>query len=396
MSEQDDLDSAIEQPTPYVLPLDFAGFSDLIGGIYDCALDPTRWEATLNQICRAFAFDAGALNVLGYQGGSTSFQASVGMDPEWVRLTVECQDEIVAIWGGAERLMGYPLDEPDIASRATGPDVLFKSRFYRECLQPRGIRDCIAFTIARTPTMLGNAAFNRRESADPLGDREVALLRLIAPHVRRAVTISDLFGMKAIETATFGSVLDSFQFGILLVDRGLAIVHANAAANAMLVAHDPILSEKGRVTLRDGATQGALQRAVREAAGDAMALGGKGIGIPAGSKERPSVVHVLPLRQSQVRGKIGARVVAALFIAPASLPPRMPSDALAAIYDLTPAETDIFELIVGGFSQAEIAGKLGVAPSTVKTHLLRLFSKTGCHRQAELLKLATDLSAPVR
>lgn len=372
----------------------FNQFSKLIGSIYDCALDPGRWEATLNQICRAFAFDSSALNVLHLDAGS-SYQVVVGMDPEWIRLAKECHDDVVAGWGGPERLMSYPLDEPVIASRVASPDILFTKRYYLECLQPRGFRDCIGFVIARTPTMLGNAGFNRKETAEPLGDREIEWLRLIAPHVRRAVTISDLFGMKAVEAATFGSVLDSFQFGILLVDRDLAIVHTNAAANAMLAEREPILSEKGRATLRDCTTQGALERAVHQAAGDAAALGGKGIGIPAGSKDRPNVVHVLPLRQSQFRSGLGSHAIAALFVAPASVPPRLPSDALAAIYDLTPAETNVFELIVVGLSQAEIADKLGIAPSTVKTHLLRLFTKTGCHRQSDLLKLAAELSAPV-
>jgi len=41
-----------------------------------------------------------------------------------------------------------------------------------------------------------------------------------------------------------------------------------------------------------------------------------------------------------------------------------------------------------------IARTLGIAPSTVKTHVLHLFEKTGCARQADLLKLAASLSAP--
>ena len=61
----------------------------------------------------------------------------------------------------------------------------------------------------------------------------------------------------------------------------------------------------------------------------------------------------------------------------------------------TPAESRIFELICDGETQAEIATKIGVAPSTVKTHLLRVFEKTGCSRQAELIKLAASFSLPL-
>jgi DNA-binding CsgD family transcriptional regulator len=258
-----------------------------------------------------------------------------------------------------------------------------------------GIYDSIAFAVARTPTMVGGISFNRRGTTAPFGDTDIDHLRLIAPHVRRAVTISDLFGLKAIEAATFGSVLETFQFGVVLVDGDLGIVHANAAAKTMLDGSGPMRIEKGRVTLADRGTQGALARAVRDAAGDASALGGRGIGIPASGKDRPCVIHVLPLRQGQLRRGIGSRAVAALFIAPASLPARTPADALAAIYDLTPAETNIFELLVAGSTQAEIADRLGIAPSTVKSHVLHLFAKTGSRRQADLLKLAAALASPV-
>jgi DNA-binding CsgD family transcriptional regulator/PAS domain-containing protein len=344
-------------------------------------------------ICRAFVFDVSTLLVMRFPSGDSTIKAVVGMDPEWVAKSLQYQDELMEVWGGVERVMNFPLDEPIIASRVAKPDVFLTNRYAIEFAVPMGIRDSIAFTIARTPTMIGSISFNRREPAEPFGEREIEWLRLIAPHVRRAVTISDLFGMKAVEAATFGSVLDTFPFGILLVDRELAVVHANAAAAEMLNRREPIRSEKGRVALTDRTTQGALERAVQQA-GDAAGLGGKGIGIPASGKGKPSVVHVLPLRRTQIGRGLGSRAIAALFVAPAALPSRMPADALAAIYDLTPAETNIFELIAAGRSPAEIADKLGIAPSTVKSHVLHLFAKTGCRRQANLVKLASSLSSP--
>jgi DNA-binding CsgD family transcriptional regulator len=369
-------------------------FSELIGQIYDCALDPSRWEAVMAEICRAFGFDVSTLLVMRFPTGAPTIQAVVGIDREWVARSLEYQADLVEVWGGMERMMNFPLDEPVIASRVASPSVMETNRYFLEFAEPMGIYDSIAFAVARTPAMVGGISFNRRGTRVPFGDIDIEHLRLIAPHVRRAVTISDLFGMKAIEAATFGSLLDTFPFGIVLVDRDLAIVHANAAGNAMLAGREPIRAEKGRVALADRGSQAALERAVRDA-GNALGLGGRGIGIPASrDKAQPSVVHVLPLRQGQIRRSLGSRAVAALFVAPASLPARLPADALAAIYDLTPAELNILELLVAGRKQAEIAATLGIAQSTVKSHLLSLFAKTGCRRQADLMKLAASLSAP--
>ena len=65
------------------------------------------------------------------------------------------------------------------------------------------------------------------------------------------------------------------------------------------------------------------------------------------------------------------------------------------LYDLTPAELRTFELIADGRTPHDVAAKLGIAHSTVKTHLQRVFEKTGCNRQADLVRLAASLSLPV-
>ena len=84
-----------------------------------------------------------------------------------------------------------------------------------------------------------------------------------------------------------------------------------------------------------------------------------------------------------------------LCVAPAVASARMPTDALALLYDLTPAEARVFENVAAGETPAAIAKKLGVAASTVRTHLLHLFQKTGCQRQSELVKLGASMSLSV-
>jgi DNA-binding CsgD family transcriptional regulator len=48
---------------------------------------------------------------------------------------------------------------------------------------------------------------------------------------------------------------------------------------------------------------------------------------------------------------------------------------------------------VGGVP--EVAAALGIAVTTVKSHLGRLFDKTGVTRQAELVKLVAGYSTPL-
>src|SRR5205807_9544423 len=123
-----------------------------------------------------------------------------------------------------------------------------------------------------------------------------------------------------------------------------------------------------RVTVGQKAAGRALEAAVQQASRDEVGLGQKGIGIPAQAGEVPTVIHVLPLRGGDFRPGLAPRAAAALFVTPSSVPPSMPRDALAILYDLTPAEVRVVELLCAGNDQAEVAATLGVAKSTVKTH----------------------------
>jgi DNA-binding CsgD family transcriptional regulator len=367
--------------------------SDLIGSIYECVLDPRNWEATLASINREFTFASSALGIVPLRARAQTLNVSVGIDPEWLAVFNAYTADSVALWGGAERAQGFPLDEPIVGSHSAGFSARHTNRYFREILEPRGIVDAVMITIAREPSLMGYVAFNRHLSAGDIGEAEVNGLRLLGPHFRRAVTISNLFDMKAIEASTFGSVLDAVAFGVVLVDDSLRIVHANGSAEAMLAAGDPIESQRGTLALHSRSAIAALQDAVSRAAHDEIAMGQKGIGIPASRLEgEPCVIHVLPLRRGEIRHGLVQSAVAAVFVAPATASPSMPTDALAVLYDLTPAEARIFELVCEGLTQAEIADAIGIARSTVKTHLLRVFEKTGCRRQVELVKLAASLS----
>jgi DNA-binding CsgD family transcriptional regulator len=48
---------------------------------------------------------------------------------------------------------------------------------------------------------------------------------------------------------------------------------------------------------------------------------------------------------------------------------------------------------VGGVPEA--AAALGIGQGTVRTHLLRLYAKTGTRRQAELVKLVAGFCSPL-
>jgi len=61
------------------------------------------------------------------------------------------------------------------------------------------------------------------------------------------------------------------------------------------------------------------------------------------------------------------------------------SRAMRDLYDLSASESRVVSLLVQGRNTKEIASSLHVADSTLRTHLKRIFSKTGTRHQAELV-----------
>jgi len=373
-------------------------FSDLIGAIYDCVIAPERWTGVLNEIRTELGFATAVLSAYSLTNMRIGVNAASGTDPvqTMAQTSIEYAPDIVELWGGVERIRQYPLGEPIIRSQAVPEETVLGNRYHLEWALPKGLFDAVGVALVREKTMIGNATFSQHQSDGAIDDAQVSGLRVLAPHIRRAVIISNLFDMKTLEAATFAATVEALTVGVVLADDDSKIVHTNAAATAMLAASDPLLARHGRIAVQSATTTSTLQSAIAQAAKDEAALGQKGIGIPIPrSSGDPLVIHVLPLRRGDMRAGLVQRAAAALFVASASGPPQLPHDALIQLYDLTPAEIRIFELICDGQTREAISSQLGVSVSTVKSHLFHVFEKTGCRRQVDLVRLARSLAFPV-
>jgi DNA-binding CsgD family transcriptional regulator len=181
----------------------------------------------------------------------------------------------------------------------------------------------------------------------------------------------------ALALALREALLDQIALGLCLVTPGGELLHANAPALAALAGGDPLRRAGPRLAARDPAADRALRAAL--AACDTEAP--RPALLPLRDRDAAvMLVAVRPLRLASDHRAVALVLQRPRFAAVAT-------DVIGDIHGLTPTERRVLDGIVALGGVPEVAAALGVAPTTVKTHLGRLFDKTGATRQADLVKL---------
>lgn len=372
-----------------------ARFPALVGSIYDAALDPSLWPDVLGQV-RDFVGGAAAGIVakdLSANRGLVHYDDG-GFDPDYTEAYF--RDYVTldpCTTGHFFSSVDTPVSTADLIPRS----AFVETRFHREWMKPQGFVDYIAAAIDKASTTA--TVFNvMRRRHDGLIDEDARhAMRLVAPHVQRALRIGNLAGRQAATAASLTDTFDGLSAGVFLVTGSGQIVLANAAGQAMLAEGDPLTASGGRLATRNPATSRLLTEAFGAAGDGDIAISARGIGVPLSTRDgRDYVAHVLSLTSGVRREAAHAyAAAAAVFVREATLDVTTPPEAIARRYRLTPAELRVFLGIVEVGGVPEVADSLGVSETTIKTHLGNLFEKTGAGRQADLVKLFAGFANPL-
>ncbi len=369
--------------------------TDLIGSLYDSAITPSNWPIALGEIYRSLGFSNVALSINGLTDGAMSNQLVLGIEPYWAqRMSLYGQD-IVDLWGGPARIAGMPLYEPLMTSQIADPQVFATNPYVTEWSAPQGLVDSLGMGLHRDSRMVATLGMGVHESAGEVGPIELDVMRALAPHLRRAIVLGELLERRALEVATFEALLETIAVPILLLAQNAQLVHANLAARQMLDAGTLMTSIRGTLHLHDAIAERQLLNCIDIAARQETALGRKGITVPLrGPAGETAAATVLPLMTGAVRANLVPRAVASVFVSPHQQA-ESALDAFAMLHDLTPAEARIAELISNGLTPNEISIEIGVARTTVRTHLQSALEKTNSRRQLELALLLRSFRPPV-
>ncbi len=189
------------------------------------------------------------------------------------------------------------------------------------------------------------------------------------------------------------AALDALALAVLVVDRQGHILHANREATDLLDRPDGALSGQsatgGCLAARRAEGRPRLQALIQAACdgrpGEAVGF----LQLEGGGPDEPAVsVCVSPLADDAAPGR--ALVVARLLRAHGKIEVQ-----LRTLFGLTRAEAQVGAGLAQGGCLAEIAAALGISVTTARTHVARIFLKTGTRQQSQLVALVAAVQLPV-
>jgi DNA-binding CsgD family transcriptional regulator/PAS domain-containing protein len=374
-------------------PLSTPELLDLVGDIYDCAIEPARWPVVLERIAALVDGCEAAIAFHSFERPQFQLSAKWNTDPAFERSMLEnfALSPIVPL------ALFVQVDEPFSAFRTVGEEEIKRGRWYMQTLEAHGYGDALLTLLVRSASQFVGMSVLRKQDQPVFSEFDSAVLRPLCPHVRRAVEIADALDARKLERDTLAATLELMTTSVVLTDGVGRIIHANAAARRKMEEADAILAKGGVLFARDPAGAFELGEALTHATAVSPPRERKsGCSVVLRSEVgRDLAAWVLPL-DGGLRRDLGATFEArvAIFLRELGDTSPFPAELFVRRYGITPAECRLLLLLVQGTSVQEAADALGISQSTAKTHLSRLFAKTGTDSQSDLMRLAVSALAP--
>lgn len=365
--------------------------ADLIGEIYDAALAPELWPAVLAATAAYVGGQSAAVISKNLSGPGRLIHFDGLIDPQYAELYFRQYHRYDP---ATPAHLIAPVDRVLSSDDVIERDEFEATRIWLEWCRPQALIDAFAAVLEKGRTASTLLYVLRNERHGIADDHARQRMALLTPHVRRAVAIANSFNQHRAEAASFADALDGLAAAVFFVDSAGRVVHANRSGHDMLGTGAASLRQSGAVSLGREAG-GQLAAVLADAGKTADAFDGRSVLIDAADGTR-YVAHVLPLT-SGARRQAGAPydAVAALFVKRANSPLPSTPEVIAEAFELTPSELRVLFSIVEVGGVPDTAEHLGIAESTVKSHLHRIFGKTETTRQADLARLLATYASPL-
>jgi DNA-binding CsgD family transcriptional regulator/PAS domain-containing protein len=364
----------------------------LVESVYEASIDGGGWTRFLSQLAlqlggvlpTLFIHDVRAEGPLAIHVGEGAVHAYQGHSPEKNRWLLS----------GAHLL---PSGTVRTSHMMRSCRTFLSSEWCADYCRPLNVSQGIGATIHQDSKVTSNVAIFAGTNRADFGAEDIALLKALMPHMQRALKIYMHMAGADSRQREFADTMEALSVGVILVNKDARVLFANRFARRLLETHDGLSLDRDAVR----AIRSSETTTLRHLIGCASASNGKrslqsggGLNVTRPNGQRSLQVLVSPIRPQQ-RLHLSERAVAAIYVTDPDQVAQKPEVILMRLYGLTPSEAKVAALIVRGTTARHVSSNLNVSYNTVKSHLKRVFAKTGTKGQGDLIRLIVGRAAQI-
>jgi DNA-binding CsgD family transcriptional regulator len=352
--------------------------STIIEDLYEGTLDRVAWDRAILSIVDSVRASGAMLFAFNPSTGGVLRDEQHRVDPKVVA-------DYANYWTFEDHRRKYaltlPVGEPGTEVSLRIP--LKDSRIYNELLLPVDMPHFMPAWLHKSPQKAVALSLQGSLKRGPFESRDIERVRVVLPHLARALEIRDRLEAAEVRATNLSSVLDVTTFGVIVLDADQKIIEANAVASALMqkecglnLGPDGVL-ETGRGESHHLASW-LLGGAAPNRIADTL------LHIPREGK-LPLSVLATPISKVRTAWIAGEPAWLLLLFDPER---RVTFNTQILVKDLglSRREAQVASLLAAGLNVAEISRRLHITVHTVRAQLKSAFQKTGCRSQTDLTR----------
>jgi DNA-binding CsgD family transcriptional regulator len=366
--------------------------ASLIGDTYVAGNDQTAWPTVLESIRDAFGGSKACVARIGPDLTPTD-AISTPTDPSYNQTFIsEYASDPDSVY---RPLAALPVGTVYHDHTLFGSNTLRKTRLWNEWMVPQGMYDGLACKLGQRGSSCWLLDIQRTAGRPDYDKDDMQLLSIIAPHVRRAASLSRSVAAQRTTIATF----DHLSVAAFILDDRFLVRSMNQAADALICRHKPNIEVRsGVLSIASANAASRMEQLIKRDCGP-------------GSLPTDCVGGGMMIRFDTSMSDVGDLAISVKPFAEAGMFPTTEplwlalfqelsielgdsfSKKIRDIFSLTTKEAKLATSLTEGHSLKTAATAQNIAFSTARSYLEPIFRKTGCHQQSQLVALLKTFQA---
>lgn len=351
--------------------------SQLVEVIYDCVLHQRNWVPLMKSL--ASDFDSATAYFFVHNPTKNELLDGVLYHPEFepqhMAQTISLHEERQLF---EEKLFSPFRDTPSSANPFVNSSPRTDLHLWNED------RFRLLSTHPVTSDLLIGLALQRSREYEAFQNKHLQRLQMLLLHLARAMQIQRRMNHLEFDAQNIVTALDSLPTAVVIVDEKLHHFCCNQRGRDLLNGTQALSLKQGIFTLSCPTTREELQTAIHITLTEQDPIPPQVVEIRRPEKLPLKALPVL-LDSTHAAVQRSSRVMLLIYDPEARL--SIDGTLLEYLFELTSSEAFIAARLAEGLSIQEIADLRNCSPSTVRTHVKRLFNKTHTNRQGELVQL---------